>query len=335
MAGRDGRLHLVGARPPPAQRGIQQPHPLGDPAGVPAAAVLILEQHQVTGVIDAGVAAGVMQQHERAQAEYLGLVGHQVGQRAGQPDRLGAQPLPHQVSPRGRGVALAEQQVDHAEHAAEPLRQQVTGRHPVGNAGIADLLLGAHQALGHRRLGHQERPGNLGRGQPGDAAQRQRDPGLQRQRGMAAGEDQPQQVVGDAAVTGLVVPLAERRQLRHLPQFRGLDSRPPQPVEGPVAGRGGEPCAGAVRDAVARPALKRTGEGVLHALLGQVPVPRHPDQGRHDAARLLPEDGSDLGIGRHDQSSSNGLTSTAPNRAHGCRDAIWIASSRSAHSTMS
>src|ERR1022692_135868 len=152
---------------------------------------------------------------------------------------------------------------------------------------------------------------------------------------MAAGEDQAQQVVGDATLTGFVVPLTERRQFRRLPQFRGLNSRPPQPVEGPVAGRGGEPRAGAVRDAVARPALKRAGEGVLHALLGQVPVPRHPDQGRHDAAPLLPVDGGDLGVGRHDQSSANGLTSTAPNRATGCRDAIWIASSRSAHSITS
>ena len=64
---------------------------------VPARAVLVLERHEVAGVVDARGAAGVVQQHEREQAERLGLVGHQLGERAGEADRLGAQALAHEV----------------------------------------------------------------------------------------------------------------------------------------------------------------------------------------------------------------------------------------------
>jgi hypothetical protein len=39
------------------------------------------------------------------------------------------------------------------------------------------LLLGAADALGHGRLGQQERAGDLGRGEPADRAQRQRELG--------------------------------------------------------------------------------------------------------------------------------------------------------------
>ena len=67
-------------------------------------------------------------------------------------------------------------------------------------AGVADLALGPHQPLGHRRLGHEEGAGDLGRGEAAEGAQGERDPGLEGERRVAAGEDQPQPVVGDAAV---------------------------------------------------------------------------------------------------------------------------------------
>ena len=56
-------------------------------------------------------------------------------------------------------------------------------------------LLGAADALRHRRFGHQERAGDLGRGQAADGAQRQRDGRRARQRRMAAHEQQDQRVV--------------------------------------------------------------------------------------------------------------------------------------------
>lgn len=45
--------------------------------------------------------------------------------------------------------APVEDQVDHREHGVEPLGQQVVG-HGEGDAGVADLVLGAGQALAHR-----------------------------------------------------------------------------------------------------------------------------------------------------------------------------------------
>jgi hypothetical protein len=73
----------------------------------------------------------------------------------------------------------------------------VRGRHPVGDAGCRDLRLGAGQALGHRRFGHQERFGDLGGGAPRQGSQRQGHPALQRQGRVAAGEDEPETVVFD------------------------------------------------------------------------------------------------------------------------------------------
>ena len=75
--------------------------------------------------------------------------------------------------------------------------------HGVRNAGVADLALGAHQALGHRRRRHQKRARDLVGLQAAQRAQRQRDLRLERKRRMAAGEDQAQAIVGD--LVGVVV----------------------------------------------------------------------------------------------------------------------------------
>ena len=58
-------------------------------ARVPPRAVLLLERDQVAGGVDAGRAARVVQQHQREQAERLGLVGHELGERATETDGLG------------------------------------------------------------------------------------------------------------------------------------------------------------------------------------------------------------------------------------------------------
>ena len=62
---------------------------------------------------------------------------------------------------------------------------------------VADLALGAHQALGERRLRHQEGTRDLGRAQPAQKAQRQGNLRVRREGRMAAGEDQAQPVVLD------------------------------------------------------------------------------------------------------------------------------------------
>ena len=59
---------------------------------------------------------------------------------------------------RGRRVALVEDQVDDAEHGGEAVGQLVRRRHPVRDPGRADLVLRAHQPLGHRRRGRRGTP---------------------------------------------------------------------------------------------------------------------------------------------------------------------------------
>ena len=125
---------------------------------------------------DAGGAAGVQQQEQRQQPLRLRLVGHQLGEHTGEPDRLGAQVKPHQGA-RGRRVAFVEDQVDDGEHGREAAGKLGVGRHAVGNAGVPDLALGPDDPLGHRRLGNEERPRDLRCLQPAEQPQGQRDLG--------------------------------------------------------------------------------------------------------------------------------------------------------------
>ena len=64
-------------------------------------------------------------------------------------------------------VVLLPKEVPHAWRA---FGQQVHGWNAVRNPGISDLRLGPGQAFGHRGLGDQERPRDLGRGQSGQCS---------------------------------------------------------------------------------------------------------------------------------------------------------------------
>src|SRR6266536_5604351 len=79
-------------------------------------------------------------------------------------------------------VALVEQQVKHSQHRGGPLREQMGGRDSERDAGVADLALGADQALGHRVLRHQERPGGSGQPRSGPAGNAVARPALERLR---------------------------------------------------------------------------------------------------------------------------------------------------------
>jgi hypothetical protein len=312
VAGGDDGLQLVRPGPAGPQRALQDPLSLVDLGPVPAAAVLILQRDQIAAPVGAGGPAGVLQQHQRQQAARLGLARHQPGQRPRQPDRLRAQLRPDHVRARGRAVALVEQQVQHGQDPGGALREQARGRHPVRDRGVADLALGADDPLRHRRLGHQQRAGDLGRGQPGQRPQRERDPRLERQRRMAAGEDEPETVIADAAAVaaGLrQVPArqigASRLQPGRLAQLGGLVRAAAQHVDRAVTGGGGQPGAGTGGHAVALPRLQGAGERVLRALLGQVPVAGDRDQRGDDLAPLGLEGGADrrldlrAGVSRH------------------------------------
>ena len=198
---------------------------------------------------------------------------------------------------RGR-VPLVEDQVDDGQHVGEPVGQFRVARHPVRDAGGPDLALGPDQALGNRRLRHEERARDLGGLEPGDQPQREGQLGLGGQRRVAAGEDQPEAVVLHRShlLGGFGAGLHANRL--------GLPAEPgrlaAQPVERLVAGRGDDPAARVGRYAGGRPALGRDGEGLLDRLLGEVDVAEEADQGGHRASRALPEgalDGGSVGAG--------------------------------------
>ena len=207
----------------------------------------------------------------------LGLVRHQRRKEQRESDRLGAELAPHR-----RPVAGIEDEIDRREHGAQPLRQQVLGRHAQGNAGVADLALRAHEPLRERRLGDDERPRDLRRRQPADEAQRQRDLCVGGERRMAAREDQLEPFVGNDRL--LVLGQLERagEQLR-LARERLLA---PDPVDRAVARGRDDPRARVRGRPVSRPALGGADEGVLYRVLGEVEIAEDAAEDR-DAARTL------------------------------------------------
>ena len=219
-------------------------------------------------VVHARVAARVVQQHQREQAAHLGLVGHERAEHAGEPDRLVAQLAAHErVGARGE-VALVEDQVERrrAPSAGAPGSWWSSG-HLVADARRADLALGPHQPLLHRRLAGQEGPRDLGGGEAAERAQRERHARLGRERRVAAGEEQAQPVVGDrcSMASSDSSPPPSSLQLAQLLRVAALAA---QAVDRAVARGAHDPAARVGRDAVARPALERDRERLLHRLLG-------------------------------------------------------------------
>jgi hypothetical protein len=75
----------------------QQPGALLDHLLIPPVAVLLLQGDRLAVRGHPRGPARVLQQHQCGQAQHLGLVGQQRGQRAGQPDRLRARVAAHDV----------------------------------------------------------------------------------------------------------------------------------------------------------------------------------------------------------------------------------------------
>ncbi len=174
---------------------------------------------------------------------------------------------------------------------------------------------------------------------------------------MAAGEDQPQPVIGQVGrlVEGGFL-AAARKLERRLQRAAGppIQAVPAQPVERLVAGGADQPGPRLRRRAGARPLRQRRGEGVLQRFFRQVEVADQPDQGREDPPALGTKgrlDGAGGGQGgravrRLDPGTAHrrfplyispigriGRTSIEPCLAVGIFAAIAVASSRLAAST--
>jgi len=156
---------------------------------------------------------------------------------------------------------------------------------------------GAYEALCHCRLGNEKRARDLVRLETAERAQRQREPRLERERRVAAREDEAEPLVRNRGrVVHLVVRLCRfepRQQIRLSLQV--LLS--PQSIDCTIPCHRHEP-TGRVRGlALSRPALECDGDGVLKGVLGEVEVAEDADQGREHTAVLLAEERSERDAG--------------------------------------
>jgi hypothetical protein len=204
--------------------------------------------------------------------------------------------------------------------------------HPVGDVGVADLPLGPDDSLGDGRFVGEERPGYLFGGQAAESAQRESDPCLEREGGMAAGEDEPQPVIADGLGVEVEVVFCEGgHRAGDLRQFPGAGCLTAQAVQGFSASRGNEPRRGAGWDAFG-PCRCRGYPGFLERVLGEVEIAQHADE-RGQRRRVVPgEQRSEGFAGRHHAPSTMARTSTAPVRAAGSFAAQRKASEASRHS---
>ncbi len=161
----------------------------------------------------------------------LRLVRHERGEHSPQADGFGAE-----VDPAA--VTLVVDQVDDGQHRVEAVRKQGRAGNRERDPGRLDLGLGAGQAPLHGLLGDQERPGDIGGLQAAEGPQRERHLSLQRQRRVAAGEDQLEPFVLDRGVVQFV-----HDGLRHRQQvdLLGQGALPADPIDRPVAGRRHQP----------------------------------------------------------------------------------------------
>ena len=117
MQRRDCGLQHVGTAAAERQRPLECGASRRDLVGVPERPVLE-ENDRVFG--EARVAPGVVHQHQREQSVHLGLVGHQLGERTAESDRLCREVA-------ATAVALVEDQVDDREDGGDAVGKQGAG----------------------------------------------------------------------------------------------------------------------------------------------------------------------------------------------------------------
>jgi hypothetical protein len=150
-----------------------------------------------------------------------------------------------------------------------------------------DLALRADEPLRHRLLGDEERAGDLAGSESTESSQRERDLGVELQRGMATGEDELQPLVGNRRLVQFVLPSLRRVEQAELFLQRAI---PAVTVDRTVAGGRHQPGTRVGRRPLAGPALGGDRERLLGGLLGKVEVAEEADQGRENAAPFLAED---------------------------------------------
>src|SRR5262245_16684948 len=175
MNRRNRTLNLIGTWPPHPKGTLDVPNALVDLRAVPLVPILILEKHQIAFVADARLAPRVVEQHERQQADGLGLVRKERGQTASKAKSIGDEIAADEVLVRRCQVAFVEHEVQDIENGVEARRERLTIRNLVRDAGTGDLLLRASDSLSDRRVGDEERASDFSCAEPTERAERQRD----------------------------------------------------------------------------------------------------------------------------------------------------------------
>ena len=233
---RDGRLDLVGTRAAHVHRVVQDggalrrswrdpsergPDPRAGPSS-PAGSVRASRRECCSSISARSPQASGSSGRSRATIRVIQMASSQSSTRTSGPSR--------------GGVALVEDQVEDREDAGASARpaglREVRGR---GSLAVADLPLRAHQPLRDGRLRLQEGARDLPGGESAHRAQGQRDAGVHRQRGVTAGEDQSEPVVGDIAHV-----VADRLELGQPTELFGL-RRETEPRGGAGRSRGCAP----------------------------------------------------------------------------------------------
>ena len=200
-----------------------------------------------------------------------------------EPDRLVAQVGAHEVAARGRRVALVEHEVEDGEHRAQPLGEQVVGRHAERDARSADLPLRAHEPLRHRRLGDEERARDLAVVSPPTS----RSVSATRLSAASAGWQHVKTSASRSSGIALTSSSSAGSSSQPADELRLPleDLLAADAVDRAVARGRDDPGAGRPREPVARPALERRRERVLHRVLGELEV---AEDAREDRRRRGP-----------------------------------------------
>ena len=197
VRGRDHGLELVRARPAERRGPVEKPHTVGDRRCVPERPILVGEQDDVAGSSTRASRRESLSSSSASSPNASASSGIRT-QRSFARRIASAQSSCRTVSsPERRRVPLVEDEVDDPENAREPIGEQLRRRHAKRDPGLADPSLCPDEPLRQSRLGDEECPRDLGRRQPSDLAERQRDLRVERERGMAARECQREPLVGD------------------------------------------------------------------------------------------------------------------------------------------
>ena len=207
--------------------------------------------------------ASLGQQHQRQQAGDLRVVGQRPPDDPGQADRLAGEVAARQLRAAAGQVALVEDQVEHVQDRAQPLRPLVAARHLKRDGRRPDRLLGAADPLCHRRLRDEKRVGDLGRGQATDRSQSEGDRRCRRQLGMAGHEHQRERVVvvGRRLRVARLARCDERLAIAPRRLASGL-------VDHPAARHLDQPADRVVGRSLAGPLLGRSEHRLLRRVLG-------------------------------------------------------------------